>query len=108
MPAELANPARLEAWMLAWCTRTRNKSNLRKANYQRIKLISTRARKLEQRQRQREAIKRWKPWTKSTGPISPEGKAAVSRNAFTGRTYGVRALIKTVNKLLQQQRSGLR
>ncbi len=25
-----------------------------------------------------------KPWAKSTGPKNPEGKAVVSRNAFTG------------------------
>jgi hypothetical protein len=38
----------------------------------------------ERRQRQREAIQRWKPWQQSTGPRSPEGKARAARNAWTG------------------------
>ena len=35
----------------------------------------------ERRQRQREAIKRWKPWEKSTGPRTEAGKLRSSRNA---------------------------
>ena len=38
----------------------------------------------EQRARQSAAIRRWAPWEHSTGPRTPEGKARVSRNAFTG------------------------
>lgn len=38
----------------------------------------------EQRQRQREAIQRWKPWNQSTGPASPEGKAAGGAYAYSG------------------------
>jgi hypothetical protein len=30
------------------------------------------------------AIHGWKPWKRSTGPRTPEGKAIVSRNAFKG------------------------
>lgn len=37
------------------------------------------------------AIQRWKPWEKSTGPKTPEGKAVVSRNAFKG---GKRPLLR--------------
>lgn len=40
----------------------------------------------EQRERQREAIAKWKPWERSTGPSSPEGKARVSRNGWKGGT----------------------
>ncbi|MBK7416061.1 MAG: hypothetical protein IPJ38_14055 [Dechloromonas sp.] len=29
-------------------------------------------------------IRRWKPWEKSTGPKSTNGKATVSQNAFKG------------------------
>jgi len=29
-------------------------------------------------------IRKWQPWAKSTGARTPEGKAAVSRNAFKG------------------------
>jgi len=36
----------------------------------------------EARQRQSEAIKRWRPWESSTGPRSAEGKAVASQNAF--------------------------
>lgn len=38
----------------------------------------------ERRARQAEAIRRWKPWEKSTGPKTAEGKARVSRNAYKG------------------------
>jgi len=30
------------------------------------------------------AIHHWKPWEKSTGPKSPEGKQKASRNAYKG------------------------
>ncbi len=35
-----------------------------------------------QRENQSQAIKRWKPWDVSTGPISDHGKATSSQNAF--------------------------
>lgn len=38
----------------------------------------------ERRAKQAEAIRRWKPWEKSTGPRTPEGKARSSRNADRG------------------------
>ena len=38
----------------------------------------------KQRQEQSEAIRRWKPWEQSTGPKSPEGRAVVAGNAYTG------------------------
>lgn len=38
----------------------------------------------ERRQRQAELIRQLKPWTKSTGPRSDEGKARASRNAWKG------------------------
>jgi hypothetical protein len=38
----------------------------------------------ERRAKQSQAIKQWKPWAKSTGAKTPEGKAVVSRNAFKG------------------------
>ena len=42
----------------------------------------------EQRNRQAEAIRKWKPWERSTGPASYEGKAISSRNALK---HGMRA-----------------
>ena len=53
----------------------------------------------EQRQGQREVIKNWKPWSKSTGPVSPEGKAVVSRNGWKG---GHRAMLRQLTRELHQ------
>ncbi len=35
----------------------------------------------ERRKKQAEAIRRWKPWEKSTGPKTAEGKAVCAMNA---------------------------
>ena len=37
-----------------------------------------------QRKTQSRAIKRWKPWQYSTGPITVQGKATSSKNSFMG------------------------
>ena len=59
----------------------------------------------EQRQRQRELIQRWKPWEKSTGARTAEGKAKVSKNAVkTGKSLEVRKLIQYLNGLLREQK----
>lgn len=58
----------------------------------------------EQRQRQREAIQRWKPWRQATGPKSAAGKAASSGNAYKGgHTVKLRRLIVELNGLLREQ-----
>lgn len=36
------------------------------------------------RQAQSEAIRRWEPWKHSTGPRTPEGKAASARRGYKG------------------------
>lgn len=62
----------------------------------------------ERRQRQRDAIQRWKPWNQSTGPKSPEGKARAARNAWTGRqTVMLRQLLKELNQAMREQRDRL-
>ena len=67
--------------------------------------MSARTWTLEQRQQQSQAIKRWKPWSKSTGPKSPKGKAAVARNAYTGgEVASFRASVKEFNQVLREQR----
>lgn len=38
----------------------------------------------ERRVRQAELIRLWKPWEKSTGPRTPDGKAKAARNAWKG------------------------
>ena len=59
----------------------------------------------ERRKRQSEAIRQWKPWNQSTGPKSPEGKAAVARNAWTGgHLVQLRLLVMEMNQTLQEQR----
>ena len=52
----------------------------------------------ERRAKQAEAIQRWKPWERSTGPRSPEGKAVVSRNGWKG---GVRPAMQEIARLLK-------
>lgn len=54
----------------------------------------------EQRQRQREAIQKWKPWEQSTGPKSHDGRQRVSRNAWTG---GYRAQLSELSKLVNAE-----
>ena len=63
----------------------------------------------EQRQRQRELIQSWKPWTKSTGAKTPDGKKKSAQNAFkTGKSLEIREMIKRLNKLLKDQKELLR
>jgi hypothetical protein len=60
---------------------------------------------LEQRLRQSEAIRRWRPWEASTGAKTPHGKAISSKNATkTGDSVYVRELIKQMNRILKEQR----
>lgn len=54
----------------------------------------------ERRKRQAELIHRWKPWDKSTGATSIEGKRKTSRNAFKGgKRVEQRAIAKEIRKL---------
>lgn len=63
----------------------------------------------EQRQRQRELIQLWKPWEKSTGAKTSEGKKRSSRNAYkTGESLEIRELFKYLNKILKAQKDLLR
>ena len=54
---------------------------------------------LERRQRQAELIRRWKPWEQSTGPLTPEGRERVSRNAWKG---GHRAELRDLSKMVNE------
>jgi hypothetical protein len=63
----------------------------------------------EERQRQRELIQLWKPWTKSTGAKTPEGKKKSAQNAIkNGKSLEIRELFKYLNKLLKDQKDLIR
>jgi hypothetical protein len=58
----------------------------------------------EQRARQAVAIRQWRPWEKSTGPKSSEGKA---RSAMRGFKGGQREQLRKLARLLREQREEL-
>lgn len=59
----------------------------------------------ERRKQQAEAIKAWRPWEKSTGPKTPEGKQRVSRNPWRGgHRQQLREIIRMVNAEVTQSR----
>lgn len=55
----------------------------------------------DRRRAQAEAIRRWRPWEKSTGPRTQAGKARVARNAFKG---GARAKLRMLENSLRALR----
>ena len=55
----------------------------------------------ERRARQAELIRHWRPWEKSTGPKTNEGKATVARNAYKGGTW---RLLRELARALREQR----
>lgn len=50
-------------------------------------------------------IQHWRPWEKSTGPKSAEGKGKASQNAQKG---GHRAMLRELSRLLREQAKGLK
>ena len=62
----------------------------------------------ERRKRQSEAIRKWKPWSKSTGPKSPEGKAKAATNAWTrGDRLELRYTLQAVKKAIAEHKTWL-
>lgn len=59
----------------------------------------------ERRARQAALIRTWRPWEKSTGPRSEEGKARTARNAFKG---GHRAELRELARLVNAEVSAVR
>ena len=58
----------------------------------------------ERRARQAQLIRRWQPWTRSTGPRTVEGKTVVSRNAYKG---GWRRQSRLFGSLFREQQEVL-
>ena len=58
----------------------------------------------EQRKKQSEDIHRYKPWEKSTGPRTQEGKAISSQNAFKG---GWRDQLREFARILREHKQVL-
>jgi len=63
----------------------------------------------EQRLKQSEAIRCWKPWECSTGAKTVQGKVISSKNAIkTGNSVYMRELIKVMNRILKEQKDLIR
>ena len=60
---------------------------------------------MERRAQQSRAIQRWKPWEKSTGPKSEEGKA---RSAIRGFKGGTREMLRELARMLRDQAEALK
>jgi hypothetical protein len=67
------------------------------------------------RARQAEAIRQWRPWLRSTGPITLAGKAVASKNAIrddpiaqelAAITRQLREVAKVVKKIEAKRRRG--
>jgi hypothetical protein len=58
----------------------------------------------ERKARQAELIMTWRPWERSTGPRTEEGKATVARYAWKG---GHRQELRELSRTLRQQRDAL-
>ncbi len=53
---------------------------------------------MQSRDRQRSNIKKNKPWTRSSGPVTDEGKSRSAKNANKGKTP-IRAMLKMVRQV---------
>ncbi len=59
----------------------------------------------ERRAKQAEAIKRWRPWERSTGPRTAEGKAASAANGALAWPLGsARSVLRELRRVLREQR----
>jgi hypothetical protein len=63
----------------------------------------------ERRARQAELIRSWRPWERSTGPRTAEGKARASLNSYRGaKRAETRALVRALSALLGEQADDLK
>ena len=56
----------------------------------------------EHRRLRAELIKRWRPWEKSTGPKSKEGKAVVAQNGFRGNPRETLKAAREIEQLISE------
>ena len=56
----------------------------------------------QRRQRQKVLIQSWKPWERSSGAKTPQGKAKSSRNAYKTGATETEKLIRQFKKLLKE------
>jgi hypothetical protein len=56
----------------------------------------------EHRRLRAELIKRWRPWEKSTGPKSREGKAIVAQNGFRGNPRETLKAAREIERLISE------
>lgn len=62
----------------------------------------------ERRARQAEAIRTWRPWDRSTGPRTAEGKAKSAANgAAAWPQPGMRHLVRELRAAMREQREAL-
>ena len=58
----------------------------------------------QRKQRQRELIQTWKPWEKSTGAKTAQGKARSSKNAYKTGVSEAKELIRQLNQYLKEEK----
>lgn len=58
----------------------------------------------EQREAQRHAIQRWRPWEKTTGPKTEDGKRRSAMRAYKG---GQHAKARAIARILREHRCEL-
>ena len=56
----------------------------------------------EHRRLRAELIKRWRPWEKSTGPKTKEGKAVVAQNGFRGSPRETLKAAREIERLISE------
>ena len=89
------------------CPRAQKNQNPCKANYWRKAMSNGWT--PERRLQQAAAIRRWQPWSQSTGPRTASGKAKVARNADkSGQWREERELMKQLRQALREQREFVR
>lgn len=86
--------------------RARKKTKVSQSNYQGAAMSYLRT--PEHRALRAQLIQRWKPWERSTGPRTAEGKAKAAHNAYKGgHRPRMRALMRQVREVLKEHQDCL-